>query len=132
MNRHLQIDVKHKSKLKEALEKAEKHDGKITHHLKPDPAKVEKYPPTAKKQIDFNNQLVKVYAKHYYPINYVEQEELRTLISICDPKISWPSRKTFAQKHIPRVFEKSEQKLKDDMEKTAKHIHFTTDMWTSK
>ena len=101
-------------------------------HLIPEPAnQTKKYPKKSARQKEFQNRLVRMYSKHLKPLSFVEEEEFRGLIEFADPKLSFPTRKTFRNVILPKTFDHEEQLLRQEIQ-NAKHISFTTDLWSSK
>ena len=107
---------KHKVEWNEAKARIEGVAPEITEHF-PKKSTVKKYPKNSKKQKDFERQLVKTYAKHYLPVQYVEYKELQSLFNLTadGSKFRWPSRKRFSKTLIPRIYEEEELKLKEEI-----------------
>ena len=108
---------KHKTEWDQARARIEGVNVEITEHFPAKDSNVEKYPRNSKKQKDFEKQLVKAYAKHYLPVQFVQYKELRKLFNLTSDgsKFRWPSRQKFSKTLIPRIYDEEEIKLKEEI-----------------
>ena len=93
--------------------------------------KQDKYKKNSKKQLDFERNLVLTFAKHDYPLRFIEHQQLRKLFNCTEDghKFNWPSRFKFTEKIIPRVYNEEERKLMKEIDE-QKHLSVTTDLWS--
>lgn len=65
------------------------------------------------------------------PFSVVENEGFKHLISVLEPRYVLPSRAHFSQNVLPKLFEETKAKVKEELN-AAESIAITTDGWTSR
>ncbi|XP_064475382.1 E3 SUMO-protein ligase ZBED1-like [Ornithodoros turicata] len=87
-------------------------------------------PMSLSKTIRQNEQLVKMIAKEYQPFSLVEGQEFKTFLAMLNPGYQLPSRKTLSTVHIPQMYNKVHEQVKNELTGISS-ICLTTDGWTS-
>ncbi|XP_064475058.1 E3 SUMO-protein ligase ZBED1-like [Ornithodoros turicata] len=69
-------------------------------------------------------------AKEYEPFSLVEGQEFKTFLAMLNPGYQLPSRKTLSTVHIPQMYNKVHEQVKNELTGISS-ICLTTDGWTS-
>ena len=80
--------------------------------------------------ISFCELLIEAIVKHDLPFRFVEYEGIRTLFKYISPDIKLPCRNT-VKKHVLRMFEDENIRLRDWLNIVEGRICLTSDLWSS-
>lgn len=92
--------------------------------------KMQHFKPGDKRAKTITRLLAEMICKDNQPLSIVEDKGFKKLINHLEPRYIIPSRKHFAHKVIPEMYEEEKIKVEKLLEKTE-FIGVTTDMWTS-
>lgn len=82
------------------------------------------------KQKTIDEQLGVLISKEFQPFSLVENVEFKKFLYLLNPGYQLPSRKTVSKSILPKLYENTREKVRNNLLK-AKYISFTTDGWTS-
>ena len=70
-------------------------------------------------------------AKDLRPYSVVESGGFRDMMKTVEPRYKIPSRQHFSEKCVPQMYEKTKEKVKEELNQ-AERVALTTDAWTSR
>ena len=65
------------------------------------------------------------------PFVTVQNKAFREMIKTCEPKYTFPSRDTFSETIVPKLYDTTVERLKTEL-RGSKSVAWTTDAWTSR
>ncbi|XP_064467904.1 E3 SUMO-protein ligase ZBED1-like isoform X2 [Ornithodoros turicata] len=87
-------------------------------------------PLTLAKVIRQNKQLLRMVAKDYHPLSFLEDKEFKQFVSMLNPSYQLPSRKTLSTVYMPQMYAKISQQVRSELQGCSS-VCLTTETWTS-